>query len=343
MTQPPTLLLQGAPGSPYTRKMLAVLRYKHIPYRYINRAQADAVGLQRPKVDLLPTIFFPQPDGSFSPAVDSTPLIRRIELAWPSRAILPPDPAVAFLDALIEDYADEWLTKAMFHYRWHYAPDREKSGRILPIHQNIPAPAAQLAAMSTAFTDRQVGRLRYVGSNELTAPVIEASYQRFLQIFERLLSQRQFLFGARPGAADFGISGQLTQLAHFDSTPAALTLKIAPRVFAWVDVTEDLSGLPDDAAWSPRESAGAVLHALLGEIGLVYAKLLLANAAAIAAGHDEVATEIDGQPWRQAPFPYHVKCLQELRHLHAGLGATDRGLVDSWLAGTGVDRLFAAP
>ena len=25
--------LMGAPGSPYTRKMLALMRYRHIPYR----------------------------------------------------------------------------------------------------------------------------------------------------------------------------------------------------------------------------------------------------------------------------------------------------------------------
>ncbi len=30
------LLLKGAPGSPYTRKMLAILRYRHIAYEFLS-------------------------------------------------------------------------------------------------------------------------------------------------------------------------------------------------------------------------------------------------------------------------------------------------------------------
>jgi len=334
------LHIMGSPGSPYTRKMLAILRYKRISYAYISRSQAEAASLPRPKVELLPTLYFPGPDG-VTAAVDSTPLIRRLEVQYPERAVLPPDPALAWLDALIEDYADEWLTKAMFHYRWHFTADRDKAGTILPMHLAISAPEAALAAMKTVFTDRQVGRLRYVGSNAITAPVIEASYLRLIGILAGLLAARPFLFGDRPAAADFALYGQLTQLAQFDPTSLAVTLAQAPRVFAWVDVMEDLSGVPDSAIWAPAAESGPALHPLLTEIGRVYVPLLLANAAAIEAGRDSVETEIDGQVWVQAPFPYHVKCLAALRAQHAALDGAARGQLSVWLAGTGVDKLFA--
>ena len=41
------------------------------------------------------------------------------------------------------------------------------------------------------------------------------------------LRQHRFLMGARPGASDFAVYGQLTQLAHFDPTPMALAVSLA--------------------------------------------------------------------------------------------------------------------
>ncbi|MFX4450828.1 glutathione S-transferase N-terminal domain-containing protein, partial [Acinetobacter baumannii] len=57
------ITLTGAPGSPYTRKMLAILRYRHIPYRFVLSRSAAAADLPRPKVQLLPTFYFPSEAG----------------------------------------------------------------------------------------------------------------------------------------------------------------------------------------------------------------------------------------------------------------------------------------
>ncbi|MBR7618510.1 glutathione S-transferase [Phenylobacterium sp. 20VBR1] len=334
--------LSGAPGSPYTRKMLAVLRYRRIPYRFLMSGSAAQAAMRQPKVQLLPTFYLPDETGTLQAVTDSTPIIRRLEREHSGRSILPSDPALAFLDELIEDYADEWLTKAMFHYRWAYRDDINKAAAILPCWRGYCVPDAELAARGKMFADRQIPRLRYVGSNPTTGPVIEAAYQRFLRIFDAHLTHQPYILGARPAACDFAVFGQMTQLAEFDPTPMALTLKVAPRVTAWVGMMEDQSGVePTDDGWNDTDALPATLTALLTEIGRVYPPVMLANARAVMAGAAEVAAVVDDQAWTQQPFPYQAKCLQWLRQSRAELEAGARARVDSVLATTGCMALFA--
>ena len=343
MTHHTPLRFSGAPGSPYTRKMLALLRYRRIPHQLILRGRPDEESdLPKAKVHLLPTFYLPGDDGKLEAVVDSTPLLRRFEAEFDGRAAVPSDPVVGFIDALLEDYADEWLTKAMFHYRWYYREDIDKSGDILPRWRDISAPEAEMQKMGELFKERQITRLWVVGSNETTAPVIEASYVRFVDIFRDLLEKQPFLIGDRPAASDFAAYGQLSQLAKFDPTPMALTLERAPRVFAWCDIVDDLSGLEvSDDDWLTRDQIAERLHPLLEEIGRVYAPFLVANAKALQSGAEKVETTIDGQPWVQKPFPYQGKCLMWLREHHASLSDADRAAADSLLAGTGCEQLFA--
>jgi len=149
--------------------------------------------------------------------------------------------------------------------------------------------------------------------------------------------------GGRPGASDFGLFGQLTQLAAFDPTPAAIALDVAPRVVAWVDVMEDLSGLePTDEQWMPRDRIPQTLRELLAEVGRVYMPFLVANAAALDAGAARVECTVDGRTWVQRPFPYQGKCLQSLRESYRRLEATDRHAVDALLDETVTGPLHPA-
>ena len=340
LLEPGKLTLCGVPGSPYTRKMLALLRYRQIPYKLVLGSNGSP-GLPMAKPPMLPTFYYPGADGEATPVTDSTPLIRRLEREYAGRSVIPADPALAFLDALIEDYADEWLTKAMFHYRWAYPKDAAQAGAILPTWTRADMSDEALARLSAFIAERQIGRLGYVGSNALTGPVIEASYLRFLTAFESHLRQHRFLLGARPGAGDFATFGQLTQLAAFDPTPMALTLAHAPRVFGWVGAVEDLSGLePEDSDWFSADAPPPTVTAILSEIGRVYPPLLLANAKAVEAGAAEVETVIDGQIWRQRPFVYQAKCLAWLRQDFSALSPQSRASVERALAGTGCEALF---
>ncbi len=333
------LPIRGSPGSPYTRKMLAVLRYRRIPYRYL---QENAEGMPPPRVSLIPVVYFKDENGDFSAEVDSTPIIRRLEVEYPGRSLIPDNPVMGFLNYLVEDYGDEWLTRAMFHYRWYYEPDIEMAGSILPHYADVSQPDELMEQMKKTFSERQISRLHVVGSNDVTAGVIEDSYKRFLQLLNSHLKHYPFIMGNRPGSADFGCFGQLTQLTQFDPTPAAIAAGRFPRVHAWVSKMEDLSGL-EVAEHDFIDPAGipSTFKAILSEIGRTYTPVMLANARALNDGLDKVETIVEGKTWVQEPFPYQGKCLHWLRVEYSRLDDEAKARVDEVLAGTGCEQLIA--
>lgn len=344
MSQSNSLLLKGSPGSPYTRKMLALMRYRRIPYRFfvLRTEEEREFALPEPKVDLLPTFYFSDASGAISPVVDSTPIIRRLEGDFAGRSVIPTDPVIAFLDYLLEDFADEWLTKAMFHFRWSYAADIEKASQLLPRWSRFPEEDEPLVEFGKEVAERQISRLHVVGSNETTGPIIEESYASFLDAMATHLTGRRYMLGHRPSACDFAILGQLTQLVGIDPTSMAIALERAPRVFAWVYQLEDLSGIePKDDAWIERDAIPETIRALLSVVGRTYVPVMLANAAAVASSADEVRTEVGGKPWVQNPFPYQAKCVAWIREEYGALNEEDRKAVDRILEGTGCEHLLA--
>ena len=334
--------LLGSPGSPYTRKMLALLRYRHIPYRMLwGGHHMPPQDYPTPKVRLLPTVYFRGADGELEATVDSTPIIRRLEAEVDGRSVIPADPELAFYNELIEDYADEWLTKAMFHYRWHHEADRRNAGPMLTYWSDNTLPEADARDRADQFTKRQFDRLYVVGSSPLTAMTIEQSYHRLVSILDNLIQLKGYVLGSRPSSADFAIFGQLSQLGVVEPTPSAVMGQRAPRVRAWLDRIEDLSGFePADDDWFTAEEVRVALAPLLGEIGRVYAPFLRANAEAGAAGKDEFEAQIDGRPWTQPTFPYQIKCLHSLRSAYGALPGDVKRSVAPVLKEAALDVVF---
>ena len=336
--------LIGAVGSPYTRKMLSLLRYRRIPHK-ITWGQPEVVlptlGIELPKPVLLPTFILPDTNGDLAAATDSTPLIRRLEAMSSDRSVLPVDPALAFIDYLLEDFADEWVTKYMFHYRWHLQADAENAATVLPLNFRVNMPPEQHDQMKNMIPERQIGRLYVVGSNDTTAPIIDASYRRYLEAMEAHLQTQPYMLGKRPGAADFAMFGQLTQLVGFDPTPRAIAHQLSPRTVAWTSLMEDLSGLePGADDWNGADQMPATLRGILTEVGRMYVPALLANSRALQAGEKSWEAEIDGSPWTQPTFPYQAKCLKWINEQYQALDTEDRARVDRIVAGTGCELLF---
>ena len=301
--------LFGALGSPYSQKLRALLRYRRIPFIWIDGAAArEAVGQVRAPV--IPVLQYP--DGHFDN--DSTPVLYDLEELHPERRVVPDDPAQAFVAHLLEDFADEWLTKAMFGYRWLEEVDQIQMSRWLAF-DNLKGGGLETSQKFAAmFRDRQISRMVLVGCTAENFPLIEASTRAVLAALEAHVVDRHCLFGTRPSMAEFGIFGQLSQLAT-DPTPQAMMRADYPYTYRWLAHIDDMSGA--EGVWEP--GFAPVVMELVRIAGEVYVPFLRANAAAAEAGAETFRMEAMGHPYEQGVFKYQLKCLRELRARYAAL------------------------
>ncbi|MFC3067651.1 glutathione S-transferase N-terminal domain-containing protein [Phenylobacterium soli] len=330
--------LYGGLGSPYSLKMRAVLRYRRIPHIWLAGNGPDVMGrlFSQLKAPVIPVLEFP--DGTVMN--DSTPLIRELERRLPGeRTVVPEDEAQAFLAWLLEDMADEWGTKAMFHYRWFRERDQLMLGRWLAFDRLAGAGRQAIEQAGEAFRERQVGRMALVGCTPANAPLIEATAKKVFDLLDPMATDEGYLFGSRPSVADFGWYGQLSQLAS-DPTPHEVMAERAPFLMRWLANLDDASGV--DGRWrDPPADPSAAVIGLLKMAGEIYLPFLLANAAAAQAGEETFTVELWGQPYSQGTFRYQVKCLAELRAAYAGLSAAARKSLDPLLEDAGLRAALA--
>jgi len=360
----------GNVGSPYTQKILSLLRYKNIPYTV---SWGDVVqnlsflDIQPPKPVLLPTIVLKDKNGSDICKTDTTPIIRYLEDIYKDKSVIPNSSVLRFLNYLLEDFADEWTTKYMFHYRWYFDEDAENAKKMLVLQHKIDIDDESMNQFSDVIADRQINRLWVVGSNNDTANLIDQSYKRYLLLMENHLKHLPFMFGQRPSSSDFGLYGQLTQLVGFDPTPRNIAYKKSPRTVSWVNIMSDLSGLHDsggigeffgvkgnksdnksklnyfddnDYGWIDIDNIPDSLIQIFNEVGKVYIPCLIANAKAYENGDEVWETTIDGSIWKQKTFPYQVKCLNWIKDEFNKLSANDKKTTLDLIGGSGCEDIL---
>ncbi len=359
----------GNVGSPYTQKILSLLRYRNIPYTvsWGDVVQnLDLLKIKPPKPVLLPTIVIKEKN-TYECKTDTTPIIRFLEKKYKNKSVIPENPVLSFLNYLLEDFADEWTTKYMFHYRWHFKEDSENAKKMLVLQHKINIDQNSLNQFSDIIADRQINRLWVVGSNDETAKLIDKSYRRYLTLMEDHLKVCPFMFGQRPSSSDFGLYGQLSQLVGFDPTPRNIAYKISPRTVSWVNIMNDLSGLhnnleignffginkdttnkrklsyfqDNDDGWFDINKIPSSLINIFKEIGLVYVPCLIANAKAYKNGDEFWETTINDSLWKQKTFPYQAKCFNWIQEEYNNLSIKNKKIVLELLNKTGCEKILS--
>lgn len=195
--------LYGAWSSPYSMKMKSYLHYKRILFIWENgRKDGWPKNVQSLKPGVIPIIQLP--NGKIMN--ESTKMIQFLEKQYKQRNILPKDEYTLYLSNLLEDFADEMLTKVMYGLRWHKSLDSNFAKQFL-ILSTLPGQNYTKKEFNT-FKDiiqqRQVKRCNIVGCNNFD--FIDKLFIKILNIFNKHFKNGNcFLFGNKPSNADFGM------------------------------------------------------------------------------------------------------------------------------------------
>lgn len=335
---PPVYRLLGGPGSPYSLKMRALLRYRRLPHLWIvPRGYLGSEGeLAQAGKGVIPVLQYP--DGGYH--ADSTPLIYDLEARHPGqRSVIPDEPGAAFLSHLIEDMADEMLVTAMFDLRWgsavdqHFCATRQLSGWLGTVGRE------ELNDLVARFTRRQTRNREKLVCSEGSHQLLMALYADVLEGVESMLEQTAYLFGDRPSLADFGLYGQLSQCA-VDPSASAIMRTHAPRTFQWTQSLDDACGV--EGEWAPRPVWEPAVRRMLALVGRYYLPLLLAHHAAVEAGAESFEVQILGHAWKGSPERYKHKCLVWLQREWSALAPEVQASIRPLLQETGCLAAFDA-
>jgi len=317
----------GAEMSPYSVKVRSYFRYKAIPHQWLLRNAASQAEYEKyARMPIIPLVVTPDGTG----IQDSTPIIDAMEKLYPVPSIHPDDGIANFISALIEEFGDEWGNKWMFHYRWARDVDQISSAGRIARMRAPKASEQEHAGFAGQVRARMADRVWFVGSNEVTAPQIEAGFVDMLGLLDAHLATRSYLFGGRPAFADFGLWGQIYEM-WTDPTAGAIISGSAPHVLDWVHRMLWPKAEGAFEAWSTLEPT--LMPILTEQVGRQFMLWTCANEKALAEAREEFSVKLGDKIWTQKPQKYHARSLGMLRAKYADVG--DKTALDPVLQAAG--------
>jgi glutathione S-transferase len=259
------ILVYGADQSFFTRKLEGALAYKGIPFERRRSVGAVPEAQAAGWPGGIPVVHVPREGWAW----DTTDLLYHLERRFPEPALLPEDPVQRFLDAALEDFADEWLYRPAVGSRWHFAENHAVGGFELARDATHELPlgadeAYRLVRQHVTATTAPFG---------VTAENVQAWIDESLRPWQRaagaLLARRPYLFGERPALADFAFFGGCA--AHFANDPLCRRWLDADAP-ALVKHTQRLlePGAQRFGDWAKPDDAPPEWIALLAELGRHY-------------------------------------------------------------------------
>lgn len=299
--------LYGAQTSPYSLKVRACLRYKNVGFEWIGRSAGTEEEFRSlARAPTVPLLVFPNRPAS----QDSTLMLAALEADIPEPSATPEDPACQAIATVLEDYADEWLNKAMFQQRWGQMPDRAAAASRLLVQlfgRNVPKDRQKVERQ---ISSRMMDRLALVGAAEENKTILKSSFHRFARLLNEHLKAHLFVFGGKPSVADFALAAQLQQLL-MDPTPGDWLRDRAPFVTAWCEFMQDPKvGGP----YKSLDEVGETLLPLLrDEVAKTFLPWAAANGASASRRRRKFSVTLEDGIFEQSTQRFAAKSFKDVK------------------------------
>jgi len=236
----PLVQLVGCEHSYFSGKARAYLLYKGIPHELVT-SDADVFG----------NVILPKVGWAVIPVViengdviqDTATIIDHFEAVYPGiRPVLPTGTRQKIASSIMELMGDEWLKLAAMHYRWSFpeqlpylAHEWDRASNIRGHATAGPEERRDNIRRAEELMSRFKNVLPFLGVNKDTIPGVEATYLRFIELFNEHLKSHRYLLGNSPCVGDFALMGPLYAHLYRDPVPGKLMKLRAPHVAEWVE------------------------------------------------------------------------------------------------------------
>ena len=311
--------LFGAETSAYSTKMRSYLKYKGVAFDWTPRTEVSEDEIRR--VSRFPTLPVLVTASGFA-VHDTTPMMEALEADSPEPSAMPADPALAFLVCVLEEYADAWLAKTVFHYRWTRKKDQRLAAQRAIDDYYVttpPSPSDRKAAEDRAI-ETMGAQLKTMQLEGELGDVLEKSLKRFVRLLDEHLKKHLFIFGERPSMADFAIAGQLIQMMK-DPTPAKVIEKEGPFVAKWCEfMAAPIASGPYAALDDLKETLAPIFK---DDLSVFFLRWAAENLESSLAGAETFTVTLGKDAVALVPLRSAARSFRELRRKFVGAQAIE--------------------
>lgn len=296
--------------SPYSLKAAAMVGYTGLPCEIVRQ---NALNRYRVIKALTGKTMVPVlREGSW--AMNDSTSIAKFLITRSPRPTLPRSARYEPLCWLLEEFADEWMTRWVIYSRWFHLQDTQETSAIIgrELARDLPLIGPLLGRQATTMVRRRLASGGITSEND---GALQNSQHRCLEALESLFdSGPLYLFEGYPTVADFAFYGALGQFAS-DYTGRGIMRKL-PALRAYV---ERLGGMVPPMALIEvsREPSRDIAHLqpLFAEFLGTYWPVLVANFRAMAQGRVPKVAQaslVDGATFSFTPSGYMVARFKQL-------------------------------